>query len=92
MTFNWIRREFKVNFPNVCDIFRIVLFSNREDVNKQLDNIQGDLDSLKELFQADTDYSLDANALFGVSELTENLDAFSLCHIPSWGKSFQSDQ
>ncbi|XP_037031825.1 heat shock factor protein isoform X2 [Bradysia coprophila] len=37
-----------------------------EDVNMQLENIQGDLDSLKELFQADTDYSLDANALFGI--------------------------
>lgn len=40
-----------------------------EDVTKQLDTIQGDLDSLKELFQADNDYSLDANALFGVSDL-----------------------
>ncbi|KAG4078971.1 hypothetical protein HA402_010923 [Bradysia odoriphaga] len=37
-----------------------------EDVNMQLENIQGDLDSLKELFQADADYSLDANALFGI--------------------------
>ncbi|KAJ6649431.1 Heat shock factor protein [Pseudolycoriella hygida] len=36
-----------------------------EDVNKHLDNIQTDLDSLKEYLQADTDYSLDANALFG---------------------------
>lgn len=41
-------------------------FVYSEDVNKQLDGIQGDLDSLKELFQADNDYSLDANALFGV--------------------------
>ncbi len=53
--------------------FQILIFFSefsfsREDVNKQLDTIQGDLDSLKELFQADTDYSLDANALFGVSE------------------------
>lgn len=46
------------------------LLRYRDDVNKQLDTIQGDLDSLKELFQADNDYSLDANALFGVSGLT----------------------
>lgn len=55
--------ELKLNF--------FVLEFCSEDVTKQLDTIQGDLDSLKELFQADNDYSLDANALFGVSELTE---------------------
>lgn len=38
-----------------------------EDVNMQLDNIQGDLESIKELFKGGDDYSLDANALLGNS-------------------------
>jgi heat shock transcription factor 1 len=45
-----------------------VQLNTPEDVNKYLDTTEGDLhSSLKELFQADSDYSLDANALFGNS-------------------------
>lgn len=44
----------------------IFSFFFRDDVNMQLDSIQGDLDSIKELFKGD-DYTLDTNALLGVS-------------------------
>lgn len=38
----------------------------REQLNQHLDSVQGDLDSLKEFLRSE-DYSLDANALLGVS-------------------------
>lgn len=44
----------------------------REQIHHHLDTVQGDLDSLKE-FLRNEDYSLDANALLGVSTFSQNV-------------------
>lgn len=55
----------------------------REQLNQHLDSVQGDLDSLKE-FLRNEDYSLDANALLGVSNTdTHIFEIFTghPCHL-----------
>lgn len=44
----------------------ILSLSHSEQINQHLDSVQGDLESLKE-FLRNEDYTLDANALLGVS-------------------------
>lgn len=56
----------------------------REQLNQHLDSVQGDLDTLKE-FLRNEDYSLDANALLGVSTTDTHIFEKKLqghrCHL-----------
>lgn len=71
-------------WKSVANCWPFRFHHNRDDVSKHLDTTQGELDSLKELLQADGDYSLDVNALFGVSKSI--VFSFALLCL---GKSFQ---
>lgn len=56
-----------MDISNVCIYIIIYIVTSREDVNLQLDSIQGDLESIKELFKGGEDYTMDSSALMSVS-------------------------
>lgn len=58
----------------------ILSLSHSEQINQHLDSVQGDLESLKE-FLRNEDYTLDANALLGVSIWQKLVSDFYWTHF-----------